>query len=308
MDLLLLLLPALGASAAFAGAEIGLYSFNPLALRPLARTSRRAAFLERSLRRPAGLLCTLLVGNNLANFLVSHSGVRLLAEGGVERTGLFATLFLTPLVFVLAEVGPKQWVLRDPLHRTLLLAPLLSFFRVVFAPLTHPLVASLKWLAPRDERALARHQLAALLYRSPRSGLERDRVLVAAWRALQARGRGLRPFLTEVPFLPRDCGREQALATLAASPSRLALIERTGRFPGLLRAPTLVASHGGDRPVRLAEDLPWFPSDLDLAQALGRLRALGVSRALLGRPGAWEGICDLEGILARLLAPETSNP
>jgi len=308
MDLLLILLLALAASAVFAGAEIGLYSFNPLVLRTLAPTSRRAAFLEHSARRPAGFLCTLLVGNNLANFLVSHSGVRLLAAAGVEQTGLFATLVLTPLVFVFAEVGPKQWVLRDPLHRTLLLAPLLSFSRVLFAPLTLPLVAGLKWVAPRDERALARHQFAALLYRSPRSGVERDRVLVAAWRALQARGRGLRPFLSEVPILAPNCGREQALTTLAASPSGLALIERSGRLPGLLRAPILVASRGGERPAGLAEDLPWFPSDLDLAQALGRLRALGVSRALVGRPGAWEGICDLEGILAGLLAPQTPNP
>ncbi|MEY3023977.1 MAG: hypothetical protein RJA16_803, partial [Planctomycetota bacterium] len=74
----------LSASAVFSGLEIGLYTLNRVKLTVAAETGRRDAIaLRRELERPEGILATLLVGNNIVNYLGTLSIAMLLDRAGL---------------------------------------------------------------------------------------------------------------------------------------------------------------------------------------------------------------------------------
>lgn len=302
---LLLLLGLLG-SALCAGTETGYYALNPLKLRVAAAASRIAALLVRMTRPPHAFLTMLLVGNNVANYLTVSAGVSLLALASVPQPELVATLALTPLTFVFGEVGPKQFVLHNPLGVLLRVTPVLAFFRVLLAPLTFIIGMLGQLLARSDADAVAgRRHLAALLLEGTRAGHNEAPVLQAALRALESEGKGLTPWLrTDLPLLYAGIPMAEARNTLARSADTLALLERRGAMPGLLLGTRLVHCAPTQAIEPLAVNLPLLSPELDLADALAQLRAEGVSFALVGTEQAWDGVLDLEHALSLLLRPE----
>jgi CBS domain containing-hemolysin-like protein len=306
MASLLLLAMGLLGSAICAGSETGYYALNPLKLRVAAVSSRLAALLMRITRPPHAFLTMLLVGNNVANYLTVSAGVAFLALVSVPQPELVATIALTPVTFVLGEVGPKQFVLHNPLGIMLRVTPLLAILRVIFAPLTFLIGALGRLLAREDADAVAgRRHLAALLLEGTRAGHNEAPVLQAALRALESEGKGLSPWLrTDLPVLYAGIPLPDARVALARTSDTLALLERRGKLPGLLLGSRLV--HGASStPVEpLAVDLPLLAPDLDLSDALAQLRAKGISFALVGTERAWDGVLDLEHALSLLLRPE----
>jgi len=300
----LVLLLALLASAVFAGAETGYYATPALRLRMLARRSRRAAWLDRITRSPTAWLCTLLVGNNLANDAAVHAAIAVCRRVEGVDPHFLATLVLTPVVFLVGEVGPKQLLLARPLERSVALAPALALSRLLLWPLVAPVALLLRLLRLESAAPLGRHELASLLVEG-RGAAGGAHGALAARRALEARGQGLDPFLrTELPLLKASVGLDQARRTLSRNPDALGLLERPDGGFALLRGERLAVAGGGRRPAELAEEIPQLEPDLDLSQALERLRRAQSAVALVGRPGDWRGICDLEFILERLLAAE----
>ncbi|MDX1564240.1 MAG: CNNM domain-containing protein [Phycisphaeraceae bacterium] len=98
-------------SALFSGLETGIYTLNRVRLHVRAHTAgSRAAVLLRMTARPNRLLGTLLVGNNLANYLASYAVAILLSRAGHEGWAQVAinALILTPLLFIFGEVLPKD--------------------------------------------------------------------------------------------------------------------------------------------------------------------------------------------------------
>ena len=303
---LLLLIAGLAGSALCAGTETGYYALNPLKLRVRAASSRLAALLLRLTRPPHAFLTMLLIGNNVANYLTVSAGVALLAAWTVPQPELIATLVLTPVTFLLGEVGPKQFVLHNPLGILLRVTPLLVVQRVLLAPLTFLIGVLGKLLAREDAEAIAgRRHLAALLLEGGRAGHGEAPVLQAALRALESEGRGLGPFLrTDLPLLYAGMPLSDARVALARPSDTLALLERRGRLPGLLLGTRLVHEAPTVPLEPLAVDLPLLSPELDLADALAQLRAEGVSFALVGTEQAWDGVLDLEHALSLLLRPE----
>lgn len=98
-------------SAMFSGLETGTYTLNRVRLHVLAHAPRsNAAVLDRLLRSPNRLLGTLLVGNNVANYLSSLAIAALLGGAGYgdwAQVGINAAI-LTPLLFIFGEVLPKD--------------------------------------------------------------------------------------------------------------------------------------------------------------------------------------------------------
>ena len=105
-------------------------------------------------------------------------------------------------------------------------------------------------------------------------------------------------------MLRHSATAEDARHLLAESRDGLLLVERPEGPPALLTGAALVNAPAGTPPVSLGVELPVLSPDLDLAQAFGTLRRLDAPRALVGRPGAWLGLFDLEEALGHLLAPE----
>ena len=302
---LLLLLLGLAGSALCAGAETGFYGINAMRLRHLAGESRTAALLARVVRSPAGLITALLVGNNLANDLVVRAGIRVAELAGAGEPAVLATATLTPLVFLFGEVLPKQWALRAPTRRMLAMTAPLAVLRLVMLPVTAPLVAATRLAGGKGEAALARRQFEALLLEGEGHAPGEARVMTAALRALDSRGKGLEPFLrTELPRIPAHASRRVAQEAAAAGPD-LVLMERPGLPPALLVSARLLDADSSVAPASLAVPLLVLPPEADLADALSRMRTFGVAYAWARLEDGREGLCDLEYALSLLLSPDT---
>ncbi len=114
-------------SAIYSGLETGIYRLSRLRLRlGTVRGRPPLALLSRAMRDSTGLLLSLLVANNLANYLATSSITYLfLAVASEGRAELLATLLTAPLLFVFGESLPKNIFLYRADALTGYLGPLL---------------------------------------------------------------------------------------------------------------------------------------------------------------------------------------
>ena len=109
--LILLIVFLVVLSGFFSGAETGIYQLSRLRLR-LGIEQKRLSFvmLGKSLRDSPGLLISMLIGTNLANYLAtSIVTLILLSKVEVEHTAaLFATILTAPTLFIFSELIPKN--------------------------------------------------------------------------------------------------------------------------------------------------------------------------------------------------------
>ena len=107
-----LFLVSLICSAFFSGTETGFYRVNRMRLVLDALGGNRAAKqLLWMTNHPAMFVATVLVGNNIANYLVSLStvlGTQVLFGNETPWPGLIASIVLAPVLFVYGESLPKQ--------------------------------------------------------------------------------------------------------------------------------------------------------------------------------------------------------
>jgi magnesium and cobalt exporter, CNNM family len=102
-------------SAFFSGSETALMSMDRLRVKYLAEKNRPGARkLADLLERPEGLLSAILVGNNLANIMVSVFATTLFIQLFGQRGELMTILVLTPLLLVFSEVCPKTYAANYP--------------------------------------------------------------------------------------------------------------------------------------------------------------------------------------------------
>jgi putative hemolysin len=102
-------------SGLFAGAETGIYRLSQLRLR-LGVEKKRPSFiiLDKVVHDSARLILSLLVGNNLTHYLITSIITFILWKGLFDKTGpvhtveLFATLVTAPVLFIFAELIPKN--------------------------------------------------------------------------------------------------------------------------------------------------------------------------------------------------------
>lgn len=98
-------------SATFSGVETGLYAINRVRLHVLAHhPGSNAAVLERLTLRPNRVLGTLLVGNNIVNYVASLAISTILDDAGYHGWSqvFFSAAILTPMLFIFGEVLPKD--------------------------------------------------------------------------------------------------------------------------------------------------------------------------------------------------------
>jgi CBS domain containing-hemolysin-like protein len=95
-------------SAFFNAAETSLFSLGRARMRRLKeRRPATGALIERMTRNPDRLLSTLLIGNNLANTAASAAGTALAIELTPGHPVLAATLAVTIILLLFAEITPK---------------------------------------------------------------------------------------------------------------------------------------------------------------------------------------------------------
>ncbi len=167
-------------SAFFSGSEIGFYRLSYIRLTIDSHAGDRIA--KRLLwfaQHPSYFVATTLVGNNVSNYMITLA-IGLLASDAVWME-IVATLLISPIVFVFAELMPKNLYYRAPM--TLLRRDskkFIVFFRL-FLVITFPLI----WISKLFERfeksenrtlelVLGRKRLVQVLSHGHQQGLLTD--------------------------------------------------------------------------------------------------------------------------------------
>ena len=124
-------------SGFFSGSETALTAASRARMHRLAQEkNRRAAIVLNLTDNPERLIGALLLGNNLVNILASALAtsvfLALFGDAGV----VYATLVMTALVVIFAEVMPKTLAITNTDRFALAVAPIVSLILLIFAPVT----------------------------------------------------------------------------------------------------------------------------------------------------------------------------
>ncbi|MFD1912924.1 HlyC/CorC family transporter [Halodurantibacterium flavum] len=179
-------------SAFFSGSETALTASSRGKLRAQAdRGSGGAATALRITEDSERLIGSVLLGNNLVNILATSLTTalftRLLGEGGVA----LATLVMTLLVLIFAEVLPKTYAITNPESAASRVAPVIRVLIFIFAPVVSAvrlLVRGILWVFgvrtdPNSQILSVREEIAGAIALGHSEGAvqkeDRDRLLGA---------------------------------------------------------------------------------------------------------------------------------
>jgi len=123
-------------SGFFSGSETALTATSRARIHQVEKTGdKRAKIVSRLIASRERLIGALLLGNNLVNILASALAtsvfLTLFGEAGVA----IATLVMTALVLVFAEVLPKTWAISAPEKFALAVSPVVRVVVAVFGPI-----------------------------------------------------------------------------------------------------------------------------------------------------------------------------
>jgi Mg2+/Co2+ transporter CorB len=179
---LLGLILLIGSSAFFSGSETALMAVDRWRIRYLGRKRRRARLVEKTLGEPEKLIGTILLGNNLVNVaasaLATSIAIGLVGEGGV----IWATLIMTLVILVFAEITPKTIAAYHPERIAMLVVqPIYVFIKVLYpivrilSAVSHNLIALLRLQKPHDESISSIDEIAAMIRVGAEEGVLRKR-------------------------------------------------------------------------------------------------------------------------------------
>jgi CBS domain containing-hemolysin-like protein len=295
-------------SAFFSGAETGFYRATRLRLVLDAmagdRIARSLLFLT---NHPALFVATALVGNNVANYVISLATVIAMGQlfPEVPKTAeILASIVLAPIVLVYGELLPKNLFLRAPYRLLRRGGALFLFFVVLLFPL-----AGLLWLLGRllaratrtlhepVRLVLAQRELRRILAEGHEAGILHPAQQSLAHGILAVARRPVRQFLTppgQMLQVRADMGKPAVLRLAQGNhAAAIPVADASGRLVGYVRVIDLHLHEGDDlAPVR---PLPEVRDDVSHLGALMRLESSGDSLArVVNARGETVGIVTLE--------------
>ncbi|MEM8738325.1 MAG: CNNM domain-containing protein [Planctomycetota bacterium] len=308
-----LMLAGFAGSALFSGMETGMYTINRVRLQVLAdRGRRRAVALRRLAEKPATLLATLLIGNNLANYL-GTAGLAVLLEAmelSDWQSILLNTLIVTPVLFVFGETLPKDTMAAHSDRMMPPLAGVLTVSRWLFTltgvvPLVRLFSAGVMRLIgqPGGDAAYAPRKRVEMLVREGVGyGLLSDEQSAIVDRVLRLGGRRVRQEMvawSDVVRVRLD-DPPAKLWELAdrSSRSRYPVADHTGAVVGVVDLFDVLL-HERDRcPAvgKLMKPVETIEADAPLRRALERFQKQGTGLAVViegGRPAGVVTVKDL---------------
>ncbi len=135
--LLIAILVLIVLSAFFSGSETALTAISRARMLALEKNgSHRAGLINRLIDKRDRLIGALLIGNNLVNILASALATSFFIEMFGASGVVFATIAMTIIVVIFAEVLPKSWAIANPDRFALRVSPLVGWIVTIFAPVT----------------------------------------------------------------------------------------------------------------------------------------------------------------------------
>ena len=191
--LLLGLVFLLASSAFFSGSETALMAVDRWRIRHMARKRRRARLVEKTLKEPEKLIGTILLGNNLVNVaasaLATSIAISLAGESGV----IWATLIMTLLILVFAEITPKTIAAYHPERISILVVqPIYAFIKILYpivrllSGVSSKLIALSRLEKPGGESIPSIEEIAMMIRAGAEEGVlqKRDEEMLQAVLAL----------------------------------------------------------------------------------------------------------------------------
>ncbi len=124
-------------SGFFSGSETALTAVSRARMMQIEKTGdRRAGIVNRLIQYRERLIGAILLGNNLVNILASALATSLFLTLFGDAGVVYATLVMTAIVVVLAEVLPKTWAITDPDRFALRVSPFVRVIVALFGPVT----------------------------------------------------------------------------------------------------------------------------------------------------------------------------
>jgi len=130
-------------SGFFSGSETAVTAASRARMHRLASDgNKRAALVSQMTENREKLIGAILLGNNLVNILASSLATTALITVFGEAGVVYATLIMTALVVIFAEVLPKTYAITYTDRTALAVAPILRLVVILFGPLTN----SVQWI------------------------------------------------------------------------------------------------------------------------------------------------------------------
>ncbi|MGH4008236.1 MAG: hemolysin family protein [Pseudonocardiaceae bacterium] len=316
----------------FAASEIALVSLREGQVRRLAEEGKRGRAVARLREDPSRFLSAVQVGVTFTGFFAASYGGATLAVGlrrvlvgwglseGLAGTAalVLVTLVVSYVSLVLGELAPKRLALQRPEAIARFVAPVLDWIAKVLRPVIWLLSVSTNAVvrllgidphAKADE--VSEEELRDLVGSHEELTPEERRVLTDVFTATDRVLREVMVPRTEVDFLPRSVGVEEAAAYVENRPH--------SRYPvtgaslddvvGVVHVRDLLtAAHrrdhgqGGPETVgELAREALALPSSLPLVQALSQMRRHGHLAIVIDEYGGTDGIVTLEDLIEELV-------
>jgi Mg2+/Co2+ transporter CorB len=320
-------------SSFFSGAETALTAVSrPLMHQRELSGDIRARLVNRLRRDKERLLGSILIGNNLVNILASVLATYVLTEIFGEAGLVYATLAMTAIVVVFAEVLPKTYAITHADRMALAVAPILRLFVILFTPLSR----AVQWivrgilglmgvhLSHGTGTAYAEEELrgAIALHSGDDQDSRHERIMLHSILDLDDVEVGnVMIHRSNMVTLDAALPPAEIVREVVASPyTRIPIWrDKPDNIVGVLHAKSLlkaVEEHPGDHKnldiVGLAAE-PWFiPETTDLLAQLQAFRRRGEHFALVvDEYGDLMGIVTLEDILEEIvgdISDETDVP
>ncbi len=133
----LIVLVLLLCSAFFSSSETALTAASRPRMYRLEQQGNKKAGLVNRLRQDTDqLITTLLLGNNLVNILASALATNLFVQIFGSAGVIYATIVMTVLVLIIAEVIPKTYAIYHAEKIALIFAPMIHLISVLLGPIT----------------------------------------------------------------------------------------------------------------------------------------------------------------------------
>lgn len=314
-------------SGFFSGSETALTAVSLPRMHHLARKGdKRAQIVRRLGERQEDLLGALLLGNNLVNILAASIATSVLIDIFGEAGVAYATLGMTLLVLIFAEVTPKTFAINHSDRAALAVAPMV---RIVVAALS-PVARAVQWIVSHvlrllgDKPDLATRQVeleeereeallgAIELHHGTDEETESERKMLKSILELADLEVGeIMTHRSSVAMVDIDRPSEEIVSEVLESPYTRIPVWRESpeNIVGVLHAKALlraVRAAGGEASTLNIEEVaakPWFvPEQTTLLDQLQNFRNRHEHFALVvDEYGAFMGVTTLEDILEEIV-------
>lgn len=319
LAILLLLL----ASAFFSGSETALTAVSRARIHSKEKNGdERAGLVARLIADREKLIGALLLSNNLVNILASALATGLFISLFGELGVVYATIAMTALVVVFAEVLPKSWAISNPDRFSLAVAPLVNQLVRILGPIAKFVGYCVRWILARfgvdlneDVSGLAAHEeLRGTVDVLHREGavIKADRDRVGGLLDLhELEVSDVMVHRTSMASLDADDDPQKLVEQILASPHTRIPVwqDKMDNIIGIIHAKDMLRALAATEynvsafDIRVTMTEPWFvPDSTSLPDQLNAfLRQHAHIALVVDEYGEMEGIVTLEDILEEIV-------